>query len=629
MFNSLKFTTKVTLAASLLLVVVLGLFTLNNFFAMRAQTQEQLNSVLNEISQSVSRNIANWLNAKLDIVKSVAQGHEDSDSKQAVLRRLKSADIAGNFKNVYIGKRDGTFILDDQSIVLPPDYDATQRPWFKLAKDTRDVAFTSPYIDVTTNELTITAVVPMLDGSQFNGVAGGDIDMAVIAKIVNEIDFLGYGYAFLTDKDGRILSHPNNKFNDKPVSDLFGESIALNSDFMEHQVEGQTKLVSFIKINGIKNVDWYLGVVINKEIAYASVASTRNMAAIYMLIGVIAVIVMMQLLLKYLMAPMHQLNDTIKDIAQGEGDLTKRLEVMNDDEFGELSRYFNLFVEKIQQSIIQVKASTIELERSVSSLVSQTRSTLDIYDDQAKRTDSVATAINELSSSAVEISNNAHHASSLASDANKLSVLSQETLAANISSIEQLSQKMQEAQKTVDSLDKHTASIGQVLEVIRGVSEQTNLLALNAAIEAARAGEAGRGFAVVADEVRQLAQRTQESTQEIQNTIAQLQQGSTVTVSVMKASIEDSARTVSQASDAGERMQEVSNSIDAIDGVNHAVASATQQQNSVIQSLDSDIHSISDMSIHGKENLQNTLNECTNIKRQFEELEKMVLKFKV
>jgi len=328
MFNSLKFTTKVTLAASLLLVVVLGLFTLNNFFAMRAQTQEQLNSVLNEISQSVSRNIANWLNAKLDIVKSVAQGHEDSDSKQAVLRRLKSADIAGNFKNVYIGKRDGTFILDDQSIVLPPDYDATQRPWFKLAKDTRDVAFTSPYIDVTTNELTITAVVPMLDGSQFNGVAGGDIDMAVIAKIVNEIDFLGYGYAFLTDKDGRILSHPNNKFNDKPVSDLFGEAIVLNSDFMEHQVEGQTKLVSFIKINGIKNVDWYLGVVINKEIAYASVASTRNMAAIYMLIGVIAVIVMMQLLLKYLMAPMHQLNDTIKDIAQGEGDLTKRLEVM-------------------------------------------------------------------------------------------------------------------------------------------------------------------------------------------------------------------------------------------------------------------------------------------------------------
>ncbi|CCQ10611.1 putative Methyl-accepting chemotaxis protein [Pseudoalteromonas luteoviolacea B = ATCC 29581] len=629
MFNSLKFTTKVTLAASLLLVIVLGLFTLNNFFSMKAQTQHQLNSVLNEISQSVSRNIANWLNAKLDIVRSVAEGHDFNDNKEAVLRRIKTADIAGDFKNVYIGKSDGTFILDDQSIVLPADYDATTRPWFKLAQSKRDVAFTAPYVDVTTNELTITAVVPMLDGSTFNGVAGGDIDMAVIAKIVNEIDFLGYGYAFLTDKDGRILNHPNNKLNDKPVSDLFGQSVNLKSEFTEYQVDNETKLVSFIQVKGIKNVDWYLGVVIDKEIAYASVASTRNMAAIYMLIGVIAVIVMMQLLLKYLMQPMYHLNEAIKDIAQGEGDLTKRLTVEHNDEFGELSGYFNVFVDKIQQSIAQVKESTIELERSVSSLVSQTQSTLDIYDDQVKRTDSVATAINELSSSAVEISNNAHHASTLASEANKLSVASQDTLAANIRSIEQLSGKMLEAQQTVDSLDKHTASIGQVLEVIRGVSEQTNLLALNAAIEAARAGEAGRGFAVVADEVRQLAQRTQESTQEIQNTIAQLQQGSTVTVSVMKASIEDSAKTASQASVAGERMQEVSNSIDAIDGVNHAVASATQQQNSVIQSLDSDIHSISDMSIHGKENLQNTLYECTNIKKQFEELEKMVSKFRV
>lgn len=629
MLNGLKFTTKVTLAASILLVVVLGLFTLNNFFVMRAQTHEQLNSVLSEISQSVSRNISNWLNAKLDIVRSVANGHDVQDSKEDILRRIKTADIAGDFKNVYIGKRDGTFVLDDQSIVLPADYDATTRPWFQLAKDKKADAFTSPYVDVTTNDFTITAVVPILDGSEFNGVAGGDIDMSVISKIVNEIDFLGYGYAFLVDKDRLILSHPKKEFNTKSLSDLFGQSLPLNSEFAEIDVDGTTKLVSFNKINGIKNVDWYLGVVINKEIAYSSVSATRNMAAIYMVIGVFAVIVMMQLLLKYLMAPMRHLNEAIKDIAQGEGDLTRRLDVVHNDEFGELSGYFNVFIEKIQQSIAQVKDSTIELERSVSSLVSQTKSTLDIYDDQVKRTDSVATAINELSSSAVEISNNAHHASSLASEANKLSIASQETLFANIRSIEQLSSKMQEAQQTVDSLDKHTASIGQVLEVIRGVSEQTNLLALNAAIEAARAGEAGRGFAVVADEVRQLAQRTQESTQEIQNTIAQLQQGSTVTVSVMKSSIEDSAKTVLQATQAGERMQEVSNSIDAIDGVNHAVASATQQQNSVIHSLDSDIHSISDMSIHGKENLQNTLYECTNIKKQFEELERMVLKFKV
>ncbi|MFC3032539.1 methyl-accepting chemotaxis protein [Pseudoalteromonas fenneropenaei] len=629
MFNSFKFTTKVTLAASMLLVVVLGLFTVNNFILMRGQTQTQLVSVLNEISESVSRNIANWLNGKLQIVVSIADGYKDSDSKEDTLRRIKTADKAGDFKNVFIGKTDGTFVLDDQTISLPADYDATTRPWYKLAEATRDTAFTSPYIDVTTNDLTITAVVPVNVNGRFAGVAGGDIDMTTIAKIVNEVDFLGFGYAFLVDKQGRILSHPNKALNDKPMDALFGKMLALDPSFNEQTIDGEDKLVSFIKVTGIKNVDWYLGVVINEEIAYSSVATFRNMAAIYMLLGVIAIVVAMQVLLKYLMRPVVHLNEAIKDIAQGEGDLTRRLDIQQDDEFGELSHYFNQFIEKIHVSITQAKDSTLQLERSVASLVAQTQSTLDMYSEQIKRTDNVATAINELSSSAIEISNNADHASKLATDANKVSVLSQETLSTNIRSIEALSSKMLNAQETVDSLDKHSASIGQVLEVIRGVSEQTNLLALNAAIEAARAGEAGRGFAVVADEVRQLAQRTQESTQEIQSTIAQLQQGSSTAVSVMKASIADTVKTVEQASAAGERMHEVSNAIDAIDGVNHAVANATQEQNAVIQSLDSDIHTISDLSVQGADNLRATLAECNHLQKQFEELEKMVLKFKV
>ncbi|RJE72334.1 methyl-accepting chemotaxis protein [Pseudoalteromonas citrea] len=629
MFKTFKFTSKVTIAASLVLVMVLGLFTINNFISMRNQTQIQLTAVLQEISQSVSQNIANWLNDRLQVVESVASGHRKSDSEQQILRRLKTADVAGDFKNVYVGMPSGKFVLDDPSIQLPSDYDATTRPWYKLAQSKRSTAFTNPYIDVTTNELTISAVVPMFDGGAFSGVAGGDIDMKTITGIISEIDFLGFGYAFLLDKEGRILSHPAQNYNDKPMADLFGRKIALNDEFVELEIDGQEKLVSFIEINGIKNVDWYLGVVINKEIAYSSVSSFRNMAAIYMILGVVVIVVMLQILLKYLMRPVVNLNDAIKDIAQGEGDLTRRLNVENDDEFGELSSYFNLFIAKIHDSIVQVRDTTVALEHSVEHLVKQTQSTLDMYGDQSKRTDNVATAINELSSSAVEISNNATHASELASEANQLSADSQTALNANITEIASLSDKMSKAQSTVDSLDKHSASIGQVLEVIKSVSEQTNLLALNAAIEAARAGEAGRGFAVVADEVRQLAQRTQESTQEIENTIGELQQGSASAVAVMNLSLEDSAKSASQATEAGHKMTEVSSAIESIDGVNHAVASATAEQNSVIQSLDSDIHHISDLSVQGAENLNGTLSECRQLQAQFDELEKMVLKFKV
>ncbi|KAF7782054.1 methyl-accepting chemotaxis protein [Pseudoalteromonas rubra] len=629
MFSALKFTTKITLAASLVLVIVLSLFTVNNFILMRSQTQAQLTLVLQEISESVSQNIANWLNDRLDIVSSVASGHRRDDATADILRRVQTAHEAGHFKNTFIGTPDGQFVLNDTTVVLPSDFDATQRPWYKLAERKRDTAFTTPYIDVTSNELTITAVVPIMNNGRFSGVAGGDIDMATITDIVNEIDFLGYGYGFLLDAEGRILSHPDTQLNDKPMVDLFGTKLPLTETFAELEIDGKEKLVSFVAMRGIKNVDWYLGVVIDKEIAYSSVASFRNMALIYMLVGVVVIVVMLQLLLKYLMRPMVHLNEAIKDIAQGEGDLTRRLDVENNDEFGELSNYFNLFVDKIHESISKVKETTLALEQVMAGLQSQTQGALDIYTEQTKRTDSVATAINQLSSSAVEISNNAKHASELATEANSLSSQGQVALNANIEEIGSLSAKMQKAQSTIDGLDKLTASIGQVLEVIKGVSEQTNLLALNAAIEAARAGEAGRGFAVVADEVRQLAQRTQESTQEIENTIGELQQGSASAVAVMKSSIDDSSNSAEQAQSAGTKMQEVTHAIDSIDGVNHAVASATQEQNAVIQSLDSDIHGISDLCVEGSDSLTKTLQECQTLKLQFDELENMLAKFKV
>ncbi|KZN69409.1 methyl-accepting chemotaxis protein [Pseudoalteromonas luteoviolacea] len=629
MFSAFKFTTKITLAASVVLVIVLSLFTVNNFVLMRSQTQDQLTLVLQEISESVSQNIANWLNDRLDIVQSVAEGHQRADSEEEVRRRLQTAANAGHFKNTFIGTPNGRFVLNDPTINLPSDFDATTRPWYQLAMQKRDTAFTSPYTDATTNELTITAVVPIYHNGQLAGATGGDIDMATITEIINEIDFLGFGYGFLIDGDGRILSHPNTQLNDKNMQSLFGQKLTLQEEFVELEIDETEKLVSFVKMHGIKNVDWYLGVVIDKEIAYSSISSFRNMALIYMLMGVVVIVVMMQLLLKYLMRPMNHLNEAIKDIAQGEGDLTRRLVVENKDEFGELSNYFNLFVEKIHQSISKVKDTTFALEQVMEGLQSQTQDALDIYTEQTKRTDNVATAINQLSSSAIEISNNAKHASELATGANNLSDESQTALNSNIEEIGALSSKMQEAQSTIDGLDRLTASIGQVLEVIKGVSEQTNLLALNAAIEAARAGEAGRGFAVVADEVRQLAQRTQESTQEIENTIAELQQGSASAVSVMKLSIEDSSASAEKAQSAGTKMQEVSHAIESIDGMNDAVANATQEQNTVIQSLDSDIHGISDLCVQGSASLKQTLDECKTLKLQFDELENMMSKFKV
>lgn len=629
MLNSLKFTSKVTIAASLILVLVLGLFTFNNYIAMRKQTEQQLSLVLQQNSESVSQNIASWLNAKLAIVISIAKTHKANDSKALTLSQLNTAELAGSFKNTYIGKSSGTFILNDQSVVLPPDFDATSRPWYKLVENKSNTAFTTPYIDVTTNELTISAVVPILQNGQFSGVAGADIDMQTVTKIINDIDFLGLGYGFLLDNKGQVLSHPNAQLNLKNASDIFGTNTPLQSEFTQYEINGESKLISFTKISGIENVDWYLGVVIDKDKAYASVSNFGQTAAVFMVIGIITIIIMMQILLRYLMQPMNRLNDAIKDIAQGEGDLTRRLTVENDDEFGDLSYSFNIFIEKIQHSIEQVKESTKQLDTAIESLVSQTHSSLSMYDDQSKRTDSVAAAINQFSATSMDISSNAESASQLAKNADEHSTQNQEALSHSVATIHQLSGNMEKAQQTINSLNTHTASIGQVLEVIKGVSEQTNLLALNAAIEAARAGEAGRGFAVVADEVRQLAHRTQQSTQEIEDTVSQLQKGSNLAVELMKTSLEGSEKSVQQADAVGNLMSHVIQAIQQINDANHSVATATDEQNQVVKLLDTDIQTINSLCIQGKANLNDTLDECTKLKQQFSALENMVQKFKV
>tara|TARA_B110000211_G_C13846934_1_gene450453 strand:- start:13 stop:771 length:759 start_codon:yes stop_codon:yes gene_type:complete len=252
-----------------------------------------------------------------------------------------------------------------------------------------------------------------------------------------------------------------------------------------------------------------------------------------------------------------------------------------------------------------------------------------MYDDQSKRTDSVAAAINQFSATSMDISSNAESASQLAKNADEHSTQNQEALSHSVATIHQLSANMEKAQQTINSLNTHTTSIGQVLEVIKGVSEQTNLLALNAAIEAARAGEAGRGFAVVADEVRQLAHRTQQSTQEIEDTVSQLQKGSNLAVELMKTSLQDSEKSVQQADAVGNLMSHVIQAIKQINDANHSVASATDEQNQVVKLLDTDIQTISALSIQGKANLNDTLNECTKLKQQFSALENMVQKFKV
>ncbi|WP_409281727.1 methyl-accepting chemotaxis protein [Pseudomonas defluvii] len=250
-------------------------------------------------------------------------------------------------------------------------------------------------------------------------------------------------------------------------------------------------------------------------------------------------------------------------------------------------------------------------------------------DEQSNRTNSVAAAINQLGAAAQEIAHNAAQASQQASSARHLAEEGQQVVDRNIQAMNRLSDLICTSSTHIETLNNKTVNIGQILEVITSISQQTNLLALNAAIEAARAGEAGRGFAVVADEVRNLAHRTQESAQQVQNMIEELQVGARESVDTMSQSQRHSQDSVSIANQAGERLSSVTQRIGEIDGMNQSVATATEEQTAVVDSINMDINEINMLNQEGVENLQSTLRACSDLEQQATRLKHLVGSFRI
>jgi methyl-accepting chemotaxis protein len=319
----------------------------------------------------------------------------------------------------------------------------------------------------------------------------------------------------------------------------------------------------------------------------------------------------------------------MEDISLGEGDLTRRLQVQSQDEIGQLATAFNRFVERIHQSIREVSSAALGVNEGARRVLEASHSSLSNFDDQSSRTNSVAAAINQLGAAAQEIAHNASDASHQASSARQQAEDGRQVVQRTIEVMHELSAKISTSCANIEVLNDKTVNIGQILEVIKGISQQTNLLALNAAIEAARAGEAGRGFAVVADEVRSLAGRTQSSALEIQQMIEELQVGARDSVATMTESQQHSEESVSIANLAGSRLSSVTQRIGEIDNVNQSVAAATEEQTSVVEALNVDITRINTLNQQGVENLQATLRACTELEQQAARLNQLVGSFRI
>nr|WP_314561568.1 methyl-accepting chemotaxis protein [uncultured Pseudomonas sp.] len=290
--------------------------------------------------------------------------------------------------------------------------------------------------------------------------------------------------------------------------------------------------------------------------------------------------------------PLRQIRANLDDIAEGEGDLTRRLQVDTSDEVGQLADAFNRFVGKIQRLVQQVTASTERLSILVEQVSEQTQRTELTVERQRQETDQVATAVNEMSAAAQEVARSAQQAAEAASNTDVQGRATRQIVGSSVSRIQSLVTDIRSSSLSVDKLQQDVQSIVGVLDVIRSIADQTNLLALNAAIEAARAGEAGRGFAVVADEVRALAKRTQVSTGEIQQMIDRLQRATRDTVQSMRRFSEAGEITSEQAGKANTSLDEIADLIGVINAMNAQIASASEEQTAVAEEININLSQI-------------------------------------
>jgi methyl-accepting chemotaxis protein len=445
---------------------------------------------------------------------------------------------------------------------------------------------------------------------------GGDYKAAL-----RDVRFGSAGYFFIYDGNGKNLFHallPNLEGTDQiGMTDPKGTKIivgllnaARNGDGIltyYYQKPGTNELVEKIGYAAmIPGTDWIIGTGAYVDDIEASVAEYRQTALAdmeeklwltLMIVIVITLITAMLILFaaQRTVTPIRNMLDNLNDIAQGEGDLTKRLQVRGEDEIAQLGQAFNRFVDKLQRIIRDVTTATHEVQDAAGSIHSQTQAIAAQLANHNNETDQVVTAITEMSSTAQEVAMNTTQVAEATHTATDEVAKAQECVDTSLTEISTLMAEINSAADHIQSLNEQSQKINSVLSVIGGIAEQTNLLALNAAIEAARAGEQGRGFAVVADEVRSLASRTQASTLEINEMLSELHRLVSQAVAAMEESQQSCHRSVESSRLISESLGAVTSSVTSINDMSTQIATAATEQSSVTEEINRNVYAIQEI----------------------------------
>ncbi len=471
----------------------------------------------------------------------------------------------------------------------------------------------------------------VMDKGQRIGVAGIGLALSEMTEMIKGYSIGEQGSVYLTNANGDIQLHSDQSMREKSIFDSFD----LPRDQLLNSAQNIIQLIDtgsgskVIATKYIPQLDWFAVAELPQDEVFADTNALTSTLIIVGLVITTIFILIASLFITKVIAPLHHVGEMLEEIATGDGDLTQRLDDRKDDEIGKLSGSYNRFVESLVAMLLQVKQTSTSLAASAHSIDSQMGHISRDVIEQQSQTEMMATAVQEMGHTVNDIASNANqaaqNANQVVNDANE----GYQSVETTVDYVTTMETQIDATSEVIQQLAQEATEINSVLEVIRGISEQTNLLALNAAIEAARAGEQGRGFAVVADEVRNLAQKSHQSTAEIKTIIERLQLRSSESVDAMSTGVETAGKSKQLVISSGSMLVEITKSIQNMSDMNVQIATATEEQSSVVAEISGTVTGVAEIAHSNADYAKNAARDCEQLRQQSEMLESLVARFKI
>jgi methyl-accepting chemotaxis protein len=625
--------TKLTLAIVLLTAASLSVLGSLSYWNARKILIQETESSLMSLSRTNSEKLGMWLEMRKNEISILANspliGQGSNDNRLAYLRDENKRNPLYQRFMVMDLKGDASYTIGENKNLADRDY-------FKQAIAGKTV-ISDPIFGKSDGKAIIVAAAPLTRNGSVVGALAGTVLLDDLIKLLAEIKAGESGYAYVVQNDGLIIFHPSKELamkknllqdpaTEPSLKEITARMVKGEQGVAQYSFNGLKKYLAFAPIPG---TTWSLAVNVPVAEVYAKLKTLMWTSLLIALVVLGLAVAISFVIAAGITRPINAMKLMLQDIAQGEGDLTKRLNVQSNDELGETSRCFNTFIEKIHSIISQVAQTTTRVATAATQVYTTSEQMATGAEQVASQSGTVATASEEMSATSGDIAQNCSMAADASREASRKAMDGVAVVERTVGIMNQIADRVKETSRTIESLGVRSDQIGEIVGTIEDIADQTNLLALNAAIEAARAGEQGRGFAVVADEVRALAERTTRATHEISEMIKAIQGETKTAVEAMEEGVHRVEEGRGESARSGEAIQSILQQINEVAMQVNQIATAAEEQTATTGEISSNMLQITEVVQQTAQGAHESAAAASQLNRVAEELQRLVGQFRL